>query len=156
MIYTGLILRCDRKVGNPFQTKQGSRPSCRAQEGRKGSEEGVPEILRVPLEGDRVILLLRPLSFLPAHCILGIPHTAIALIHSLCPVGLIMWLEIRRCRKILSESLFSRWDGYRRTQKHNTVSCNPQNLKLSTVSLWTGSRGSCIGLAALPGSSVLA
>ena len=25
---TGLILRCDRKVGNPFQTKQGSRPSC--------------------------------------------------------------------------------------------------------------------------------
>src|SRR5574340_1142163 len=29
---TGLILRCDRKVGNPFQTKQGSRPSCRDQE----------------------------------------------------------------------------------------------------------------------------
>ena len=40
---TGLILRCDRKVGNPFQTKQGSRPSCPDQEGRKGSEEGVPE-----------------------------------------------------------------------------------------------------------------
>ena len=37
---TGLILRCDRKVGNPFQTKQGSRPSCPDQEGRKGSEEG--------------------------------------------------------------------------------------------------------------------
>ena len=35
---TGLILRCDRKVGNPFQTKQGSRPSCRDQEGRRGSE----------------------------------------------------------------------------------------------------------------------
>src|SRR5574340_1328820 len=34
---TGLILRCDRKVGNPFQTKQGSRPSCPDQEGRKGS-----------------------------------------------------------------------------------------------------------------------
>ena len=50
---TGLILRCDRKVGNPFQTKQGSRPSCRDQEGRKGSEEGVPENLSVPLEGDR-------------------------------------------------------------------------------------------------------
>ena len=50
---TGLILRCDRKVGNPFQTKQGSRPSCPDQEGRKGSEEGVPENLRVPLEGDR-------------------------------------------------------------------------------------------------------
>src|SRR5574337_2100121 len=33
---TGLILRCDRKVGNPFQTKQGSRPSCPDQEGRKG------------------------------------------------------------------------------------------------------------------------
>lgn len=47
---TGLILRCDRKVGNPFQTKQGSRPSCPDQEGRKGSEEGVPENLSVPLE----------------------------------------------------------------------------------------------------------
>ena len=34
---TGLILRCDRKVGNPFQTKQGNRPSCPDQEGRKGS-----------------------------------------------------------------------------------------------------------------------
>lgn len=50
---TGLILRCERKVGNPFQTKQGSRPSCPDQEGRKGSEEGVPENLSVPLEGDR-------------------------------------------------------------------------------------------------------
>src|SRR5574341_723305 len=50
---TGLILRCDRKVGNSFQTKQGSRPSCRDQEGRRGSEEVVPENLSVPLEGDR-------------------------------------------------------------------------------------------------------
>src|SRR5574342_601965 len=50
---TGLILRCDRKVGNPCQTKQGSRPSCPDQEGRKGSEEGVPEKLSVPLEADR-------------------------------------------------------------------------------------------------------
>ena len=50
---TGLILRCDRKVGNPFQTKQGSRPSCPDQEGRKGSEEVVRENLGVPLEGDR-------------------------------------------------------------------------------------------------------
>ena len=50
---TGLILRCDRKVGNPFHTKQGSRPSRPDQEGRKGSEEGVPENLSVPLEGDR-------------------------------------------------------------------------------------------------------
>src|SRR5574337_916198 len=48
-----LTRRCDRKVGNPFQTKQGSRPSRPDQEGRKGSEEGVPENLRVPLEGDR-------------------------------------------------------------------------------------------------------
>lgn len=49
---TGLILRCDRKVGNPFQTKQGSRPSCGDQEGRRGSEEVVPENLGVPLQGD--------------------------------------------------------------------------------------------------------
>ena len=48
---TGLIPRCDRKVGNPFQTKQGSRPSCRDQEGRRGSEEVVPENLGVPLQG---------------------------------------------------------------------------------------------------------
>ena len=40
---TGLILRCDRKVGNPFQAKQGSRPSCPDQEGRRGSEEVVRE-----------------------------------------------------------------------------------------------------------------
>ena len=39
---TGLILRCDGKVGNTFQTKQGSRPSCPDQEGRRGSEEVVP------------------------------------------------------------------------------------------------------------------
>ena len=40
-----------RKVA--FQTKLGSRPSCRDQEGRRGSEEVVPEILGVPLQGDR-------------------------------------------------------------------------------------------------------
>ena len=40
---TGLVLRLDGKVGNPFQTKQGSRPSCRDQEGRRGSEEVVPK-----------------------------------------------------------------------------------------------------------------
>ena len=50
---TGLILRCDRKVGNPFQAKQGSRPSCPDQEGRRGSEEVLPENFGVPLEGDR-------------------------------------------------------------------------------------------------------
>src|SRR5574337_978055 len=49
----GFLSRGDRKIGNPLQTKQGSRPSRPDQEGRKGSEEGVPENLRVPLEGDR-------------------------------------------------------------------------------------------------------
>ena len=34
---TGLLLRCDGKVGIPFQTKQGNRPSCGDQEGRRGS-----------------------------------------------------------------------------------------------------------------------
>ena len=37
----GLILRCDGKAGNPFQTTQGNRLSCRDQEGRRGSEEAV-------------------------------------------------------------------------------------------------------------------
>src|SRR5574339_71718 len=50
---TGLILRCDRKVGKPFQTKQGSRPSCPDQEGRRGSEEVLPENFGVRLDGDR-------------------------------------------------------------------------------------------------------
>ena len=35
------------------QTKQGSRPSCGDQEGRRGSEEVVPENLGVPLQGDQ-------------------------------------------------------------------------------------------------------
>ena len=39
---TGLILRCAGKAGNPFQTTQGNRLSCRHQEGRRGSEEAVP------------------------------------------------------------------------------------------------------------------
>ena len=34
---TGLILRCAGKAGNPFQTPQGNRLSCRDQEGRRGS-----------------------------------------------------------------------------------------------------------------------
>ena len=50
---TGLNLRGDRKFGNPFQTKQGSRPSCRDQHCRRGSEEVVPENLGVPLQGAR-------------------------------------------------------------------------------------------------------
>ena len=37
----GLILRCDGKVGNPSQTKQGNRPSYRDQEGRRGLDEVV-------------------------------------------------------------------------------------------------------------------
>ena len=39
---TGLILRCAGKAGNPFQTTQGIRLSCRDQEARRGSEEAVP------------------------------------------------------------------------------------------------------------------
>ena len=39
---TGLILRCSRKAGNPFQTTQGNRLSCRDQERRRGSDEVVP------------------------------------------------------------------------------------------------------------------
>ena len=39
---TGLILRCARKAGNPFQTTQGNRLSCRDHEGRRGSDEVVP------------------------------------------------------------------------------------------------------------------
>ena len=39
---TGLLLRCARKARNPFQTTQGNRLSCRAQEGRRGSDEAVP------------------------------------------------------------------------------------------------------------------
>ena len=38
---TGVILRCAGKAGNPFQTKQGNRLSCRDQEGRRGSDEVV-------------------------------------------------------------------------------------------------------------------
>ena len=48
----------------PGQTKQGSRPSRPDQEGRKGSEEGVPENLRVhwlnwraPITDDNDILV---------------------------------------------------------------------------------------------------
>ena len=37
----GLILRCAGKAGNPFQTTQGNRHTCRHQEGRRGSDEVV-------------------------------------------------------------------------------------------------------------------
>ena len=40
---TGLILRCAGKAGNTFQTTQRNRLSCRDQEGRRRSEEAVPE-----------------------------------------------------------------------------------------------------------------
>ena len=46
---TGLILRCAGKVGNPFQTKQGNRPSFRDQEERRGSDEVVPGTSVFPL-----------------------------------------------------------------------------------------------------------
>ena len=49
---TGLILRCTGKAGNPFQTTQGNRLSCRDQEGRTGSDEAVPGP-RCSLEGTR-------------------------------------------------------------------------------------------------------
>ena len=39
---TDLILRCAGKAGNPFQTTQWNRLSCRDQEGRRGSEDAVP------------------------------------------------------------------------------------------------------------------
>ena len=35
-------MRLDRNVGNPFETKQGNGPSCRDQEGSRGSDEVVP------------------------------------------------------------------------------------------------------------------
>ena len=36
---TGLILRCDGKVGKHFKTTQRNEPSCRGQEGSTGSDE---------------------------------------------------------------------------------------------------------------------
>ena len=39
---TGLLLRCAGKAGNPFQTTQVNRISCRDQEVRRGSDEKVP------------------------------------------------------------------------------------------------------------------
>ena len=45
---TGLILRCAGKDGNPFQTTQGKRLSCRDQEGRRGSDEAVPGLSVFP------------------------------------------------------------------------------------------------------------
>ena len=45
---TGLILRCAGKVRNPFQTKQGNRPSHRDQEGIRGSEQAVHRTLVFP------------------------------------------------------------------------------------------------------------
>ena len=46
---TGLILRREGKSGNPFQTKQGNRPSFQDQEERKGSDEVVPGTSVLPL-----------------------------------------------------------------------------------------------------------
>ena len=41
---TGLILRCAGKIGNPFQTKQGNRLSCRDQEGRRAQMKWCREL----------------------------------------------------------------------------------------------------------------
>ena len=38
---TGLLLWCAGKAGNPFQTTQGNRLSCRDQERRRGSDDAV-------------------------------------------------------------------------------------------------------------------
>ena len=46
---TGLILRWAGKVGNPLQTEQGSRPSFRDQERRRGSDEVMPGTSVFPL-----------------------------------------------------------------------------------------------------------
>ena len=51
---TGLILRRTGKSGNPFQTKQGNRPSFRDQEERKGSDEVVPGTSVLSLSESRV------------------------------------------------------------------------------------------------------
>ena len=48
-LVTGLILRRAGKSGNPFQTKQGNRPSFRDQEERRGSDEVVPGTSVFPL-----------------------------------------------------------------------------------------------------------
>ena len=44
-----LPLRFARKVGNPLQTDKGSRPSCRNQERRRGSDDVVPGTSVFPL-----------------------------------------------------------------------------------------------------------
>ena len=36
----GLILRCDRKVGNPFQTKQGVDPPVQIRRGERAQRRG--------------------------------------------------------------------------------------------------------------------
>ena len=51
---TGLILRCAGKVRNPFQTKQGNRPSRRHQEGIRGSEQAAHQTLVFPSSETRV------------------------------------------------------------------------------------------------------
>ena len=51
---TGLILRCAGKVRNPFQTKQGNRPSRHDQEGYKGLRTSSAPNLGVPSSETRV------------------------------------------------------------------------------------------------------
>ena len=51
---TGLLLRCNGKVGIPLQTKQGNGPSSRDEEGKTGLFLSFVGILGVPLECRRV------------------------------------------------------------------------------------------------------
>ena len=53
---TDLILRCDRNVRTPFQTKQGNGPSSRDEEGKKGLFLSRGGKLSVPLKWRRVCL----------------------------------------------------------------------------------------------------
>ena len=55
------------KAGNPFQTTQGNRLSCRDQEGRRGSEEAVPGPSVSTPEHSSPHTLLRLLLLL-SHC----------------------------------------------------------------------------------------
>ena len=51
---TGLIVRCAGKAGNPFQTTQGNRLSCRDQEGIRGSDDVVPGTSVFPSSATRM------------------------------------------------------------------------------------------------------
>ena len=52
---TGIILRCAVKVGKPLQTKQGNRPSCHDQEGRRSLNDVVLGTSVFPLSETSVL-----------------------------------------------------------------------------------------------------